>query len=187
MIARRVIHLAAAGLLALGSMDALAQEARGRGAGDPERGALEERVRRRFAETVQRRLGLTDEQLRRLRETNARLETRRREIVRTERETRMTLRRELMRGDSANQDVVRRGTDALVRARRDHVTLLEEEAKALDEFLSPVQRARYLAMQEELRMRMAEMRRGRGMRGAPGGAGRGEPGRPPHRGDPPPP
>lgn len=174
----RMILLALAAALLVGG-DAFAQEAR-RPPGDPSRQTLEARVRERFATAVQRRLALSDDQVAKLRETNARLEGRRRDVARTERETRMALRRELMRGDSADQEAVRRGTETLIRLRREQVTLLEEESKALGEFLTPVQRARYFAMQEELRMRMNEMRRGQGgMRGAPGGRGMREGRRPP--------
>lgn len=164
--------------LALATGDVQAQ-ARGATRGGSNRGMLEQRVRQRFAELLQRRLRLTDEQLVRLRETHAQFEARRRELRRDEIATRRLLRRELMRGDSADEQAVRRGMDDLLRYRREQLTILEQEAKALDGFLSPIQRARYFAMQEELRARMEEVRRRAPADGGAGRPARGRRGTPP--------
>lgn len=129
----------------------------------PRRAVLEERFRQRLGAIVQRRLGLSDQQAARLRQVNLRFEGERRELLREERDTRLSLRRQLGRGDAAaNQEEVGRGIDAMLRIQRRRLEIAEAEQRELATFLTPVQRARYFAVQDELRRRMQEMRRQRG-------------------------
>jgi hypothetical protein len=129
------------------------------------RQALEQRLRQRMATVVQQRLGLTADQMRRLGEVNRDVERERRLLHEQERDVRIGLRAEVMRGDSANQDRVARFVDQLVDVQRRRIDLLAREQRALASFMTPVQRAQYLAMQDQLRRRMEEMR-GRPGRGA---------------------
>jgi hypothetical protein len=130
------------------------------------RQALEQRFRQRMASVVQQRLALTPDQMRRLGEVNRDMEAQRRLLHQQERELRMGLRAEVMRGDSANQDRVSRFVDQLIDVQRRRIDLLAREQRALADFMTPVQRAKYLALQDQLRRRMEEMR-GRPGRGAP--------------------
>jgi hypothetical protein len=125
---------------------------------------LEQRVRQRMAAVVRERLGLSDEQMRRLGEVNRTIEAERRQLNEQERDLRVGLRAELVRGDSANQDRVARFVDQLIDVQRRRVDLLSREQRALAAFMTPVQRAQYLAIQDQLRRRMEEMR-GRPRRG----------------------
>jgi hypothetical protein len=58
----------------------------------------------------------------------------------------------------------------LVQAQRKRADLLEAEQKELAGFLNPVQRAKYLALREQLQKRVAQLRQGdgRGRGAAPG-------------------
>jgi len=135
---------------------------------------LEQRVRERFATVVRQRVGLSDEQMRRLAEVNQRIEARRRTLVEQERDVRIGLRSEIMAGENANQQRVSQLIDQMLRVQRERVALLEEEQRELSAFMTPVQRARYLAVQDQIRRTIEDMRRRRTDQGPPRGA-RGRP------------
>jgi Spy/CpxP family protein refolding chaperone len=98
---------------------------------------------------VQRRLGLTGEQSVRLRETTRRFAAQRQQIMQRERETRRALRLATAPGDSsADQKVIGRQLDSLVALQQRRVALLAEEQREMATFLTPYQRAQFLAMQE---------------------------------------
>jgi hypothetical protein len=97
------------------------------------RQALEQRVRQRMAAVVQQRLGLTPDQMRRLGEVNREMEAQRRLLHQQERELRMSLRAEVMHGDSASQDRVARFVDQLIDIQRRRIELLSREQRALEE------------------------------------------------------
>src|ERR687895_783601 len=122
------------------------------------RQALEQRVRQQMAAVVQQRLGLNADQMRRLGGVNRDMEAQRRLLNQQEREVRIGLRAEVMRGDSANQDRVARYVDQLIDVQRRRIELVSREQRALAAFMTPVQRAQYLAIQDQLRRRMEEMR-----------------------------
>lgn len=133
--------------------------------GGERRAELEARVRQQFARVVKERLALTDEQLRKLGETTRRFEERRRLLIEQERDARMGLRQELMAGDDkADQERVARLLDQLVSVQRQRLQIFEEEQRELATFLTPVQRAKFAALQEALRKRVEEMRERRNER-----------------------
>ncbi|MBK8249222.1 MAG: hypothetical protein IPK85_17745 [Gemmatimonadetes bacterium] len=123
-----------------------------------DRGRLEERFRERLALIMRERLSLSDDQMVRLGEVNRRFEGERRTLIREELDVRREMRRAL-RADSTAPDAV---VDALLerslRVERRRLELFEQEQRELRQFLSPVQRARYVGMQEQLRRQMDEMR-----------------------------
>jgi hypothetical protein len=122
------------------------------------RQALEQRVRQRTAAVVQQQLGLNADQMRRLGEVNRDMEAERRTLNQQERDVRVGLRAEVMRGDSANQERVARYVDQLIDVQRRRIELLSREQRALSAFMTPTQRARYLAIQDQVRRRMEDMR-----------------------------
>ena len=144
-----------------------AQSAARRDPAQGERAALERRVRERLARVVQQRLGLDDAQMRRLQETNRRFERQRVEAGRREWQARARLRRELAAPAAADQAAVDTLLAVLLRVQRERLTMVEEEQRALGAFLTPVQRAQYLALQEQLRRRVEEARRKGAARRAP--------------------
>jgi periplasmic protein CpxP/Spy len=162
--------------LALSPLVAEAQRPRAdRGADSgAQRGAAEARMRQRLGAMVKERLGLNDEQARKLAETSRRYEAQRRQLMMDERELRLQLRDEMAAGATPDQARVDRALGRMIALQRQRVDLLEREQKELAGFLTPVQRARYLAFQDEARRRVDEARRG-------GGRGQGAPrrGRPP--------
>jgi Spy/CpxP family protein refolding chaperone len=139
--------------------------------GSNERAAAQNRIRERFVRLLRDRVGLSDDQLRRLAPVSRSFEARRQAIFRDERMARQGLRRELT-AESADQARVAAHIDQLLLLQRRRLDLVAEEQQELAAFMTPVQRARYLALQEHLRRRAEEMRRrrGGGRRGPPGGS-----------------
>ena len=161
---------------AAGTADAQAGEGRTREESRGRREALERRVRERIAEEVQERLGLDDAQTERLGATNRKFEERRRVLLAEERTARMELRTQLVRRDSADQRRVGALIEQLLSFQRKRLELVEQEQRELAGFLTPVQRATYLSMQDQMRRRLEEMRRGGARR--QGGRGRPAPAKP---------
>ena len=154
----RLIRLLGIGIvLALVSGDALAQ----RPAGPPtaRRQQLERELRERTGEVVRRRLGLNDAQMTRLQATNRQFEQQRMALFARERETRQALRQELAANEQANESRVAQLIDQTLTLERQRLDLLQEEQKELAKFLTPVQRAKLLGLQAELRRRAQDMRR----------------------------
>lgn len=136
-----------------------------------DRQALEQRFRERLAAVMRERLGLSDEQVTRLAQVNERLDQQRREMFREEVELRRQMRRAVREDSSASPADVSGLLDRVIRLQHRKADLLEAEQKELATFLSPVQRARYLGMQEQLRRQMEEMRERREAAGRDSPAG----------------
>jgi protein CpxP len=121
------------------------------------RAALEQQFRERTARLTKQRLGLTDAQLDRLEKTNARFAPQLRQLVMQEREIRRQLRQEMTAGNSANQQHVSDLLDGALRVQKQRISIVESEQKELAAFLTPVQRARYIALQAQFRKRAEEL------------------------------
>lgn len=123
-----------------------------------QRARLEGELRRGFARAVRTAVGLTDEQMIRLAPISRKYEQERRRLQMDERAARLAL-RDLIRDDApADSAKVSHQLNALVELQRRRAALLEEEQRELAAIMSPVQRARYMALQEQLRRRMLQMR-----------------------------
>ena len=138
----------------------------------------------RLAAAVQRQLGLSEEQGRQLRDATRRFATQRDRLMTQERATRLELRANVMRGDSADQPRIAQLMDQLVAHQRRRVELVAEEQRELARFLTPLQRAQFLAMQERAlraaqQLRAERAARARGAGGAPADSPAPRPGRRP--------
>ena len=143
--------------------------------GNLQRQQLEQRVRQRFEQIVRQRLHLTDEQLTELRQTNQHFAAPRRALAERERGLRQAMRQELRDGDAANQPLLASQIDSIFALQRSRLDLLMSEQRELARFLTPAQRVQYYALQEQLRLRVEQMRRQqlalqRGFDGGGGGA-----------------
>lgn len=139
-----------------------AQRARSGGAGRQNRQEMEQRVQVRLANLLRTQLGLNDEEMRQLSDVNQRFDRQRRDLNRREMMTRMTLRQEVLKQDSADSGRVVQLIKDQLRFERERIDLTEAEQLELGKFLTPVQRARYLGVQEQMRREMDQLRR-RGM------------------------
>jgi Spy/CpxP family protein refolding chaperone len=135
------------------------------------RAGLERQFRERFAEVVRRRLNLNDAQMQQLGQVNNRYERERMLLLREERQMRQALRQEVLAGDSAEQPKVAELLDRALRIQRQRLDITEREQRDLAGFLTPVQRAMYVGLQDDLRRRLEDIRQQR-RPGAPALGGR---------------
>lgn len=147
------------------------------------RAQLEGQVNDRIGQMARQRLGLNDGQAQKLRQSNTKFAERRRTLMEQERDIRMSLREEMISGDSSHQKQVGDLMDRMVKAQHQRIDLMEQEQKELATFLTPMQRAQYFGLEEQLRRRVDQMRQdggdGAGGRGRMGGMGRDGMGPPP--------
>jgi hypothetical protein len=134
----------------------------GEGVGRGDRQEMEQRFRRQLAALLKTQLGLSDEGMRQLSEVNQRFDVQRRELIRREMMTRRSLRDEVLKQDSADAGRIETLLTEQFKLERERTDITEAEQRELAKFLTPVQRARYLGVQEQVRRQMDQMR-GRGM------------------------
>jgi Spy/CpxP family protein refolding chaperone len=134
---------------------AVAQPVRGP-APNPNRPVLEQQFRERVAKLAQARLGLSDTQMAQLGQSNARFGPQLSQLAAQERETRRQLRVELT-SPQPNQQHVSNLLDASLQVQKQRIAVVEAEQKDLARFMTPVQRARYVALQQQLRRRAQEL------------------------------
>jgi periplasmic protein CpxP/Spy len=131
---------------------------------------------------VRVRVAPTDEQFAKMREVATRHERERRELRMNDGRARVEL-RSLLAAPTVNEQRISELLDQVSRMERQRLDLMEREQRELAKFLSPSQRARYLALQDELRRNMQDMQRNRlGLDKPDGGGRRG----PPNKRQPPP-
>jgi Spy/CpxP family protein refolding chaperone len=127
------------------------------GAQQPSRGILEQRLRERVAQVTRNLLGLDDAQMAKLQGVNSAYAPRVGDLQMKERETRQQLRRQ-MTAPTPDQSEVGRLLDSLLALQRQRISLLESEQKDLSGFLTPVQRAKYMALQAQIKRRADQLR-----------------------------
>ena len=132
--------------------------------GAPRREQLEARLRQQLWRVTKNRVGLTDEQMNRLAQASRPFDTQRRQLAVQERTERLALRREILAGANAKQDRVAASLDRVLDIQRRRAQLQIDEQRALAAFMTPVQRAKYAALQEQLRRRAENLRGQRGRR-----------------------
>lgn len=169
MIGFRIALVAYAGIVIAGASNSLAAQAAvvqpQATQTPPARAELERRFRERTAQVVRRRLELNDDQMAKLEASNRQFDQQRVALIAEERQTRQALRAELTTGNGANQQKVDGLLDQLLRLQRRRLDIVDNEQRELGRFLTPVQRAKYFGLQNEMRRRMQELRDN-----APGGA-----------------
>ena len=159
---RRHALLAVALVLPMLSADLSAQQARSQAprAGElaPRRQQLEARLNQRLWRITKNRIGLSDDQMTKLAQGSRPFETQRRELARQERAERMALRREVLAGAGADQQRIATSLDRVLELQRRRAELQIDEQRALAAFMTPLQRAKYAALQEQLRRRAEQLR-----------------------------
>ncbi len=189
---RLVTNIGALGLIAVAAGLAQAQnpppapETGGRGGGGQDSGAarmywqrpmrpamdparrqqLMEQIQERFAQRVQARLGLTNQQMDRLRAEMRTDRDQHRQLGDQEQALRQAIGDQLRPGVAANQDSLSRLLDAVAANHVARAQLEQQELRNLS-FLTPVQKAQLLLMRQMLMQRVQTIREGR-----TGGAGR---------------
>jgi hypothetical protein len=161
----------AAAVLALAGIVALpgASPAQRRGGGaaeapagaQPRRQQMERQLRQRLWKVTKEQVGLTDAQMKKLGETTRRFDALRRTLNQQERAERALLHQQILAGERADQDRVAASLDHLTQLQRQRVDIQAEEQRELSGFMTPIQRARFAALQEQVRRRVESLRRQR--------------------------
>lgn len=128
---------------------------------EAQRVQMERRLQDRINQAVRQRLRPTEEQFVKLREVAARMEDERRVLRMEDQTARFAMRQELAAGDKANETHVAELLDQMQKFERRRFELMEREQKELAKFLTPSQRARYLGLQDQLRMQMQDIQQRR--------------------------
>lgn len=126
-----------------------------------QRAQLEMQVRRNFGRLVRQGVGLSDDQMRRLVPVTQRYEQQRRQLQMQERDARMSLRAIVDGGPSGDSARVNQLLQTLIDVQKRRVQILEAEQRDLAAFMTPVQRAKFMAVQEQFRRRLEQMRQRR--------------------------
>lgn len=139
------------------------------------RAALEGEVGQRMWMRMQNVLGLNDAQMAKVRDINQRFAQRNQLLFQQERDIRMSINDERIAADSTRQSQMADLLARMLKAQRQRIDLMEEEQKELATVLTPLQRANYMGIQEQMRRNIEMLRQ----QGGPGGAGNpgGRPGR----------
>ncbi|HJQ20315.1 MAG TPA: Spy/CpxP family protein refolding chaperone [Gemmatimonadaceae bacterium] len=129
---------------------------------DTSRARLEGQIRQRLARVVRQRVGLNDDQMNRLQQVESKYEQQRRPLALEERSARLTLRGQLVNEGSADQKQVDGLIAKLLDLQQRRIALVQQEQRDLSAFMTPVQRAKFLGLQEQLRKRVNQMRQRQG-------------------------
>ena len=151
----------------IGAVAAGAQPAKANN-GLTQRPALEQALRQRMATVTKQRLGLTDQQMTQLEQSNSKFAPQMMQLLASERDTRQQLRLELT-SPTPNQQHVSALIDQSISLQKQRVSIVEAEQKDLARFMTPVQRAQYVALQAQFRRRAQEIAR-QNSKGNPDGA-----------------
>src|SRR6266508_1475546 len=133
-----------------------------------EAGRLRTQIESTFTRRVQQDLNLSPDQATKLRATQERFGTRRREVMQQQLARRQALENQMQPGIAANSDSVRKLMDGIQTGRADILKIEQDQDREMAAYLTPVQRARYQQMRERFMQRVGELRmerrEGRGMR-----------------------
>jgi Spy/CpxP family protein refolding chaperone len=147
-------------LLAVTATVGAAQQRPARGG----RGMVE--ARQAIERLIRNQVRPTDDQMVKLRQIDQRFMPRRVQLDREEQQARRDLRKAMLDTANVDQGQIGQLLDKTISFPGRRAALMEEEQKALAEVLTPLQRARYHAIQEQLRRRI-EQGRGEAGRGRP--------------------
>lgn len=134
---------------------------------------LRERIERMFANRLRQDLGLGEAEAQQVGAVLAEWGDTRRQLEQEERTLRRALDGQLRPGVAANSDSLTRLIDRLLRNRVEYAESFQGEMRALVPILSPVQRAQFLRLRDQILQRVRELQEQR-----PGVARPGRPGGP---------
>ncbi len=126
---------------------------------------LRERIERMFTNRLRQDLGLSDAQVVQVGAVLTEWGSVRQRLEEEERALRRALDGQLRPGVAANADSVTRVIDRLLRNRVEYAESFQAEMRALGPILSPVQRAQFLRLRDELLRRVRELQEQRPVQG----------------------
>lgn len=123
-----------------------------------QRQALMKQIRQRWQQIVRDRLGLNDVQMRQLQETTRHFNAQRQTLNQEERAIRTEMRDQVTGAAPADDKHLAAMIDTVLDLQRQRLELTRNEQRELSLFLTPLQRVKYLALQEQLRQQMERLR-----------------------------
>ena len=150
-----IVRLALA--LAFAASSTLAQDATPQDT-SPQKNVLAQRIRQRWQQIVHDRLGLNDVQMRQLQETTRHFNAQRQTLNKEERAIRAEMRDQVTGVTPADDKHLAAMIDTILDLQRQRLQLTRNEQTELSLFLTPLQRVKYLALQEQLRQQMERLR-----------------------------
>lgn len=142
------------------------QDGRGPGRQGPEAERLRMQVEERFGQMVKTQLELNDQQMERLRTAMRANQDRRRDLGRREMDLHRAVQGQMQPGRAANNDSLNRMLEQLGRIRVERAESDNTFLRDLN-FLTPVQKARFMMMSQRMEERMREVRERRMDEGRP--------------------
>lgn len=133
----------------------------------PQEVEMRDRIQENFLARAKEQMGLNDDQMTKLRAAEQRVATKRRSIEQEIRRLNGAIAEQLRPGIAAKEDVVTKSLDSLGTLRVSYAQVFKEEQRELSAFLTPVQRAQFYRMREQMVDRVREVRQDRGGRQAP--------------------
>ncbi|MEO8620458.1 MAG: hypothetical protein ABI625_05290 [bacterium] len=121
---------------------------------------LQQQIRRSLWRVAKLRIGFTDDQMLRIERTSQRFDQQRRMLAQTEVAQRRAMRAEIL-SDSANQGNIATALEQLHSVQQRRLDLQAEEQKEFASFMTPLQRAKFMALQEQVRRRLQDLTRAR--------------------------
>jgi hypothetical protein len=122
---------------------------------------LQQQIRRSFWRVAKQRIGFSDDQMLRLERTSQRFDQQRRILAQEEKAQRVAMRTEILADSNANQNNVAVALEQLHVLQQRRLDLLAEEQKEFATFMTPLQRAKFMALQEQVRRRLQDLARAR--------------------------
>ena len=122
---------------------------------------LQQQIRRSLWRVTKQQLGFSDEQMLRLEHTTQRYDLQRRALAQQEKAQRVALRTEMLADTAADQGIIAAALDQIHTVQVRRVELQGEEQTELAAFMTPLQRARFTTLQEQVRRRLQELARAR--------------------------
>jgi hypothetical protein len=145
--------------LSLIATSALAQDAATQSPdASPQRKALAQQIRQRWQQIVRDRLGLNEVQMRQLQETTRHFNAQRNTLNQEERAIRIEMRDQVTGVAPTDDKHLAAMIDTVLDLQRQRLELTRNEQRELSLFLTPLQRVKYLALQEQLRQQMERLR-----------------------------
>lgn len=126
-----------------------------------QRQQLQQQIRRTLWRVAKQRIGFSDDQMVRLERTTQRFDQERRQLAIEEKAQRVTLRSEILADSAANQASIAAALDRIHAVQQRRLDIQADEQKEFATFMTPLQRARFAALQEQVRKRLQEFERTR--------------------------
>src|SRR5215213_3990947 len=115
-------------MIAVSASASYANAQQNRGGPNPRRQMLEQRLRQRTGEMVQKRLQLSDQQMKQLQASNSQFERQRSDLIARERETRRSLRAQML-AEKPDQNRVGQLLDQSMQLERQRLDLVQSEQR----------------------------------------------------------